>query len=344
VVSTTAGRPVAKPRPRARYPAARSSWWTWTANRGSDANATTIGVDREPGATTASVTPARAHSSTSVAQNVACSVTGTAPSEQITVRTSHTAGMALYAEVDGSGPRLVLLHGFAQNRNCWGPAAADLAADHEVVRIDLPGHGRSTAAADADLSTGARLIAAAGGPGTYIGYSMGGRFALHVALASPSNVHGLVLIGATGGIDDADNRVARVERDEALARTAEADGVEAFVDIWLAQPLFTGLSEPMQFRDERCTNSATALAASLRNAGTGTQEPLWDRLPHVDVPVLVVSGADDAKFAAEARRLVSTIGDRAELALIDGAGHSAHLERPAEFVARVRTWLADHHL
>lgn len=255
----------------------------------------------------------------------------------------NTAAVPLFAEVGGAGPRLVLLHGFAQNRNCWGPITADLERDHEVVRIDLPGHDRSAeVGADADLWDGARLIADTGGPATYLGYSMGGRFALHVALAAPAVVHGLVLIGAAGGLDDAADRAARVERDERLAELADEGGIEAFIDRWLAQPLFDGLPEAMRYRQERCRNPVAGLAASLRHAGTGTQEPLWDRLYRLAMPVLVTAGGNDPKFAVEARRLATAIGDRAELALIAGAAHSPHLERPAEFLAVVRSWLARH--
>src|SRR3954463_5611613 len=141
----------------------------------------------------------------------------------------------LHAEVDGHGPRLVLVHGFAQNRNCWGPLAADLAADHEVVRIDAPGHGRSSTF-PAGLRTGARLIADQGGPATYIGYSMGARFVLHLALANPELVHGFVTIGGTAGIDDRDERSARKVNDDALADRLEREGLELFLDAWLAQP------------------------------------------------------------------------------------------------------------
>jgi 2-succinyl-6-hydroxy-2,4-cyclohexadiene-1-carboxylate synthase len=245
----------------------------------------------------------------------------------------------LFAETDGSGPRLVLLHGFTQNRNCWGPAAADLAVDHEVVRVDLPGHGRSSAV-EAGLWDAARLVAELGGPASYLGYSMGGRVALHLAVADPAIVRRLIVVGASGGIDDPHARDARVADDERRARQLESDGVEAFNESWLAQPLFAGLPEPMRFLAERRANTVAGLASSLRRAGTGVQEPLWDRLDAIEAPVLAVAGADDAKFAAEARRLVEAIGVNAELALVPGAGHSPHLERPAEFLAAVRPFLA----
>src|SRR3546814_15346533 len=120
--------------------------------------------------------------------------------------------MLLQAERDGAGPPIVLVHGFTQTGRCWGPEAEDLARDHEVIRVDAPGHGRS-ADVLAGLRTGGRLIADQGGRATYLGYSMGARFCLHVALTNPELVAGLVLIGGTAGIEDPDARAARRAQD-----------------------------------------------------------------------------------------------------------------------------------
>jgi 2-succinyl-6-hydroxy-2,4-cyclohexadiene-1-carboxylate synthase len=247
----------------------------------------------------------------------------------------------LASEVEGSGPRLALVHGFTQDRRCWGPVAADLATDHEVVRLDAPGHGGSSGVR-ADLPTAADLVVATAGRATYLGYSMGGRICLHAALARPDAVEALVLVGATGGIDDPAARAARVAADEALARRLEADGLDAFLDHWLSLPLFAGLPAGAAGREARLGNDVAGLAASLRLAGTGTQEPLWDRLGRLDMPVLVTAGAEDAKFATAAERLVACIGDNATLALIPAAGHTAHLEQPGAFLAVVRPWLERH--
>ena len=245
----------------------------------------------------------------------------------------------LHAVVEGRGPRMVLVHGFAQNRDCWGPLFDDLVADHEVCRIDAPGHGRSSNF-HAGLRTGARLIADQGGRATYLGYSMGARFLLHLALSMPELVDRLVLIGATAGIDDPDERARRRDQDEAMAQRLERDGVEAFVDAWLAQPLFAGLTEDMQFREARAENTVEGLAESLRQAGTGAQDPLWDRLHRLAMPVLVVAGELDVKFSELASRLAASIGENAEVAIIPGAGHAVHLERPAEFVAALRRFIS----
>ncbi len=249
----------------------------------------------------------------------------------------------LHAEVDGQGPRLVLVHGFSQNRNCWGPMAADLARDHEVVRVDAPGHGRSSAFY-AGLRTGARLIADQGGTATYLGYSMGARFLLHLALANPELVRGLVLVGGTAGIDDDAARRERKRVDDAMAARLEREGLEAFLDAWLAQPLFAGLGEDMQFRAERSENTIDGLAESLRQAGTGSQDPLWSRLSRLDMPVLVTAGEDDAKFCAEGARMAEAIGANATFRTIPHAGHAAHLEQPDRFLAMLRAWLSAHAL
>lgn len=251
--------------------------------------------------------------------------------------------MSLHAERDGVGPPLVLVHGFTQTRRCWGPEAADLARDHEVIRVDAPGHGRSSDVR-ADLRAGGRLIADQGADATYLGYSMGARFCLHLALSDPALVRGLVLVGGTAGIDDPDERADRRTRDAATAARLEADGLDSFLETWLAQPLFAGLSPERAFREERRENTVEGLASSLRDAGTGSQEPCWDQLGRLTMPVLVVAGALDEKFSALARRMEAAIGDNAMLALIPDAGHAAHLEQPEAFLAVLRPWLAAHGL
>lgn len=251
--------------------------------------------------------------------------------------------MDLHTERTGAGPRLVLVHGFTQTAACWGAEADALAADHEVVRVDAPGHGRSAEVA-ADLEAGGRSLLAVGGVATYLGYSMGARLCLHAALADPSLVRGLVLLGATAGIDDPTERAERRASDEVLARRLETEGVAAFLDTWLAQPLFAGIPTERSFRAERLANTPAGLASSLRLAGTGAQPSRWAELGRLTMPVLVVAGEKDAKFAALAQRLVESIGSSATLALIPDAGHAAHLEQPDGFLAAVRPWLTRHGL
>jgi pimeloyl-ACP methyl ester carboxylesterase len=154
-------------------------------------------------------------------------------------------------------------------------------------------------------------------------------------------VRALVLVGGTPGIEDPAERAERHATDLAQARRIRDEGVAAFVERWLAMPMFAGLPPEGRFEDERRRNSAEGLATSLELAGTGAQRPLWDVLPAIDMPVLVVAGADDHRYAAIARRTAEAIGDNARPALVEGAGHSAHLEQPDRFAALLLPWLAE---
>lgn len=246
--------------------------------------------------------------------------------------------MGLHSERSGEGPRLVLVHGFTQTGRSWLPIVPALAVDHEVITVDAPGHGGSAAVA-ADLPTGADLLIAAGGPATYVGYSMGARLCLHAALAHPGETQGLVLISGTAGLESAHERAQRRAADARLADRLDEVGVPAFLEEWLALPLFAGLSAGAAGLEDRQRNTAAGLRSSLERAGTGTQTPLWDRLASLTMPVLVVAGSDDAAFRALAERMVTAIGDTAELAVVDRAGHTVHLEQPEAVTDLLRAWL-----
>jgi 2-succinyl-6-hydroxy-2,4-cyclohexadiene-1-carboxylate synthase len=246
----------------------------------------------------------------------------------------------LHRVVDGAaGQRVVLVHGFTQTLAAMEPLASSLRDGHTIVRVDLPGHGGS-AASRPGFAEAAALLGETGGPAAYVSYSLGGRLCLRLALDRPDLVRALVLIGASPGLADPAGRAERRAADEALAAELERVGLERFLDRWLAQPLFATLPPERAGRAERLANTTQGLAASLRLHGTGAQEPLWDRLATLRPPVLLVAGAADAKYTALAERMAAAIGPRARVALIPGAGHAAHLERPEEVAAMVRDFLA----
>lgn len=241
--------------------------------------------------------------------------------------------------------RFVLAHGFTQTARSWQVVEhllRDSIAGCETRAVDLPGHGDSTAPFDLDLWASAEWLANEGGAATYVGYSMGGRVALHAALARPDAIEKLVLIGATAGIDQTSERHARRDADELLARRIEAVGVATFIDEWLRNPLFAGLTGETALRTDRLRNTAAGLAASLRSTGTGTQEPLWERLDEITVPVLLLVGERDSKFASLAERLRDGLPDAA-LVVVPDAGHSVHLEQPAATVDAITNWLGVAH-
>jgi 2-succinyl-6-hydroxy-2,4-cyclohexadiene-1-carboxylate synthase len=224
----------------------------------------------------------------------------------------------------GSGPVLVWLHGFTQTRGSSHAFLSILAGTREVLTIDLPGHGRN-AATSASLPETADLLAEVlpATPFVLGGYSYGGRVALHFALAHRERLSGLVLLSATLGISDEQERRARRTRDDSLADHLEVVGADAFLGEWLAQPLFAALPSDPAERAARSTD-ARGLADSLRRSGTGTQRSLGDAL----------AGSNDAKFVTEAYRLHDALAN-SEVVLIEDAGHAAHLERPDEAAAAV---------
>ena len=235
--------------------------------------------------------------------------------------------------------RLALVHGFTQTGASWdGIRTALRARGHDVVCPDAPGHG-SKAAVAADLETGAELLGVEVGRAAWIGYSMGGRLCLHLALARPDLVEGLVLVSTTAGIDDDAERGARRRADDAQADDIERLGVAAFVDRWLRGPLWATLPRDRAGVEHRLSNTVDGLASSLRLAGTGTQIPLWGRLPEIETDVLVVTGGLDAKFDAVGERLARTIGPRASRRTVPNAGHAVPWEQPQAFVDLVDAWV-----
>jgi 2-succinyl-6-hydroxy-2,4-cyclohexadiene-1-carboxylate synthase len=233
--------------------------------------------------------------------------------------------------------RLVLLHGFTQTRQSWRRTVAALGGRYRALAPDLPGHGQAAERRPASFSACAAYVRALAGERCVLaGYSMGGRIALHTALAVPGLVDRLVLIGASPGIADPAEREARRRADEALAERIEEVGVVAFAEEWGSQALFAGQDERVAAaaHADRLRNTPHGLAAALRGLGTGVMTPLWDRLPQLAIPVTLVVGERDAKFHAIAERMAAALPD-ARLEVVRGAGHAVQLERPDAVAAAI---------
>jgi 2-succinyl-6-hydroxy-2,4-cyclohexadiene-1-carboxylate synthase len=236
---------------------------------------------------------------------------------------------------------VVLLHGFAGTRHGWDLVAERLHPErYRPLAIDLRGHG---AARDARPITFADCVAdvAAAAPERFVlcGYSLGGRVALHVALAHPDRVSRLVLVASTAGIDDPALRAERREADEKLAADAERGTIEAFAERWMHQPLFAGTppAAAAHWRADILRNDPAALAAVLRGLGAGTMDPLWERLGELDgMPVTVIAGERDGRYAAIGRRLTGALAG-ARLLLVPGAGHGLPREAPQAVAAAIAT-------
>lgn len=233
----------------------------------------------------------------------------------------------------GTGSPVVLLHGFTQTGLSWSRVADQLDPNFDVVVPDAPGHGRS-ASLRFSIADYASRLAASLPSSTYVGYSMGGRTALHAALGHPKSVRALVLIGSTPGIDDPAERSARRTADETLAQRLETCDLDDFLTEWLSQNLFATLSPDAYDLVDRRRNQPEGLASSLRLAGTGTQDPLWSRLGDITCPTVLISGQRDEKFTSIARRMASAMSAPVEHIVVPDRGHAVHLEDPT-YIARL---------
>jgi 2-succinyl-6-hydroxy-2,4-cyclohexadiene-1-carboxylate synthase len=248
----------------------------------------------------------------------------------------------MHVEVDGSGQPLLLLHGFTGSVRTWDHVRPTLAEHARLVIVDLPGHGQSPEHATFDSCVDdllAVLDKLQIERADVLGYSMGGRVALHVAMRAPDRVGTLLLESASPGIEDPLARAQRVQADEALATRIETLGVEAFVAEWESQPLLA-LSDPdaaAELHAQRLRNTPSGLANSLRGMGAGRQEPLWDRLPALGMPTRLLVGERDRRYVAIAERMHSLL-PRAELTVCPRAGHTVHVDQPDAFVA----WATGH--
>ncbi len=200
-------------------------------------------------------------------------------------------------------------------------------AEFTALCLDAAGHGNNVDGCRS-LPQCADDIASAMQPGILVGYSMGARIALHVAVQHPETVSQLVLISGTPGLATQAERAARIHSDNELANRIEQIGTEAFIDEWLSLPIFSGLTEETNQKSERLHNSPKGLADSLRHAGTGTQESHWEHLHRLTMPVHLVVGENDTKFVAIAKEMQSLLPD-SHLSVVQSVGHTVHLENSA---------------
>jgi 2-succinyl-6-hydroxy-2,4-cyclohexadiene-1-carboxylate synthase len=236
---------------------------------------------------------------------------------------------------------VVLLHGFAGTRHGWDLVADRLDRErYTPLALDLRGHGDARDVRPIDFAAiTADVLAAAPERFVLCGYSLGGRVALHVALADPERVSRLVLVASTAGIDDPLLRAERREADEKLAADLERGTIEEFAERWMRQPLFAGTppAAAARWREDLLRNDPAALAAALRGIGAGVMEPLWDRLGALDgVPVTLIAGERDGRYAAIGRRLAAALPG-ARLLLVPGAGHGLPREAPQAVAAAIAT-------
>ncbi len=241
-------------------------------------------------------------------------------------------------------PSVLLLHGFMGASDDWYSVADALSDTFRCIAVDLPGHGEAVGLPDETYTaegTAAALLATLDALDVarchVVGYSMGGRLALYVALRHPERCGRLVLESASPGLRTETERAERRQIDEDRARAAEAD-FDRFLETWYRMSLFASLKDYPEVRAtmmaRRRRNRPDEIARSLRGFGTGRQPSLWEDLPRLTVPTLAVAGSRDRKFADLAFEMA--VAGPPVMPLIVRTGHTVHAEQPALFAALVR--------
>jgi len=225
---------------------------------------------------------------------------------------------------------VLFIPGFMQRGDAWRPVAELLPERYPSRLLDHSAHSFEGRMGEI-LESNADVL---------VGYSLGGRLALRAALRSPDSFTAVVLVGSTAGIEEGPMRAQRAEADEKLASWLEAMPIEDIVALWERQPLFADQPESLveEQRPGRLSQDPRSLALLLRTAGQGVLEPVWHELSALELPLLAIAGARDDGYSAAAKR-IAHVAPNARAAIVEDAGHAAHLERPEEVAALIEGFL-----
>jgi pimeloyl-ACP methyl ester carboxylesterase len=261
-------------------------------------------------------------------------------------------GATLVGEWAGDGPAVVLLHAGICDRRMWDAEFAALAEDYRVIRYDSRGVGdsaRDRAAGDVPFTYHADLLAVLDKLGihsaTVVGCSFGGRIALDTALAAPDRVAALVLVSARpGGVPFDPVTEAAVAEIEATIERGDIDAAnELEMRLWVDGPgRSPGAADP-EVRSFVAEMNRALLSSDWDGQGWQPLDPpAVDRLGEVTVPTLVAVGEHDIPGVITAAHVFAERIPHSHFVRFPDAAHLPNLERPAEFVATLRTFLGHH--
>ncbi len=250
-----------------------------------------------------------------------------------------------------SHPPLLMLHGFLGSHQDFSTVLPALSHSFYCIIPDFPGHGKTltnpdcytfpiAAQAFVNLLDHLDIVKA-----HLLGYSMGGRLALYLVCQWPERFASVALESASPGLETAEQRRLRVEKDEAIARKLETLPLSDFLSQWYQNPLFDSLKNyPKQFQAmlrRRQNNRPAELACALRSLGTGRQPSLWAKLAQAECPLLLLVGEKDEKFVAIARKIMSMSSKKSDttLAVVKDCGHNIHLESPDGYSQQVSDFI-----
>jgi 2-succinyl-6-hydroxy-2,4-cyclohexadiene-1-carboxylate synthase len=229
--------------------------------------------------------------------------------------------------------KILLIPGFMQGAGAWAPVAGLLEAEHDVTPLEHREHTYEGRLEE---------IAAAGEGAALCGYSLGGRLALRAALRAPERHAAVITVGSSAGIEEPESRSTRAAADDRLAGWMETSRIEDIVSVWERQALFADQTDALveDQRAGRLAQEPRSLALLLRTAGQGALPPVWHELETLRPRLLAVAGARDEAYSRVAERMAGVAPD-GRAALLEGAGHAAHLQRPEAFAELVSVFLAD---
>lgn len=171
-----------------------------------------------------------------------------------------------------------------------------------------------------------------------VGYSMGGRLALQALARADSPWDAAVIVSAHPGLEDADERRARLAQDAGWAAKAFGGDWQKFLNEWNAQPVIAGDAVRDADASARLVMRRREIARSFVDWSLGAQESMWEVLSQIKVPVLWVVGSRDEKFHDLGQRAVSLMSE-ARLLVAPDCGHRVPWECGEWFAARVAEFL-----
>ncbi len=251
---------------------------------------------------------------------------------------------------DQRKPPVVFLHGFMGRGEDWRAVCQMLAVDYYCLVPDLPGHGENTKLPLDEpiifdgLAKGilTLLDTHALPQAAMVGYSMGGRIALHTIIQHPARFRALILESASPGLQETEERQVRLETDRGRARKILQDGLPAFLEKWYRAELFSSLQRRPKILDSiktaRLQNESVWMAKVIVDLSPGQQKPLWKELPNLTLPSLILAGELDAKYRLVAAKTAGAMVN-AQLQLIPQSGHNIHAEETGVFMLVVGEFL-----
>ncbi|MFM7050821.1 MAG: alpha/beta fold hydrolase [Planctomycetota bacterium] len=236
-------------------------------------------------------------------------------------------------------PRVTLLHGFLGSPADWADVLRELRPD---IACDAPTIASFDPSSVAAAARGLAAHLEARACDLLVGYSMGGRIALELAATRPELAPRLLLLSASPGIEDEDERAARRDEDDRRAAELLLDGLARFAERWYAMPLFAPLRAHAAFaevRARRVAGDAAFWGRTVAAYSPGRSEPRYSALPALAPRTVLAVGALDAKYGEVAAR-AARIAPALRVETVAGAGHVLPIEAPAACARLIESALA----